>query len=77
MNIGRVLHMLGKGFNAAKAVRLEHPELAIDGQASELLVALEGWSPEINGQPLLDEPTRQAGARFLVGLAAGLERAQA
>jgi hypothetical protein len=30
---------------------------------------MESWDPQVAGQPLLDDPTRDAGARFLAGVA--------
>lgn len=30
---------------------------------------MQSWNPMVAGQPLLDEPTRAAGARFLAGVA--------
>lgn len=41
------------------------PELV----AAFLRVKLDDWDPKANGKTLLDDPTRDAAARFLAGIA--------
>jgi hypothetical protein len=37
--------------------------------AAFLRVKLDGWDPKVGGKDLLDNPTRDAAARFLAGVA--------
>ena len=37
--------------------------------ALHLSIHVEGWNPTVQGTPVLDEDTKQAGCRFLGGLA--------
>ena len=37
--------------------------------AMYLRVKMQDWNPQINGKALLDDATRDAGARFLAGVA--------
>lgn len=36
--------------------------------AAFIRIKLEDWHPKANGKPLLDDPTRDAAARFLAGI---------
>ena len=49
-----------------------NPDIAREKIAQKLVVSMKDWKPVYQGQDLLDEPTKMAGARFLAGVATSL-----
>ncbi len=50
-------------------LRTAGKEAGPDVVAMFLRMKLESWDPQMNGKKLLDEPTKDAAARFLAGVA--------
>lgn len=48
-----------------------------DAVANYLTAKMQRWEPKVHGIPMLDDATRQAGARFLAGIACNLLKQQA
>lgn len=46
----------------------------VDLVASFLVVKLASWDPVVSGKHILDDATRQAGARFLAGIIVNMAR---
>ena len=74
-----VLAML-KDFGAHLIATRDHaaglPSIGADELTVFVLKRMEGWRPQYKGVELADEPTRQAAARFVSGVAVALVKAE-
>ncbi len=52
------------------------PSIGVDELTVFVARRMEGWRPEYKGVELADEPTRQAAARFIAGVAVALVKAE-
>ena len=71
MKLGELLKV---GFDHYVALRAAGVEVTVEIITGFLCVKLADWDPVVGGRHLLDEPTRQAAARFLAGVASNLAK---
>lgn len=67
--IGQLGNYLKMGMDYYADLKMAGKEATPEIVAVYLRVKIATWDPEINGRPLLDDPTRTAAARFLAGVA--------
>lgn len=67
--IGNYLKMAGDHYAMLK---MAGKDAGPDVVAMFLRTKLDSWDPKVNGKSVLDNPTRDAAARFLAGIAVNL-----